>query len=102
MGRDLVFARYISDQSHRLQNAVRSSECRVRRLRRILHRHPIASRRIIEAIATVTIFLSLFLLLFLFGLSPAGLRLRCRGRGRTVWMGVRAVDRARLESVCAE
>src|SRR6266487_7097886 len=53
MGRDAVRARYFSDQGDRLQNALRSGERRVRRLRRILYRHPIAARRIISAIGIV-------------------------------------------------
>src|SRR5436189_3304371 len=46
--------------------------------------------------------LPLPLSLTLFRLSPGPLRLRFRGSGRLFWMGDRAVDCARLESVCAE
>src|SRR5215472_9852288 len=53
MGRDPVRARHVSDQSDRLQNALRSRQRRVRGLRRILHRHPIAARRIVPALAAV-------------------------------------------------
>src|SRR5205814_1681514 len=45
--------RHVSDQSHRLQNALRPGQRRVRGLRRVLHRYPIAARRIISALATV-------------------------------------------------
>src|SRR5215467_9209603 len=53
MGRDALCARHVSDQSHRLQNALRPGQRRIRRLRRVLHRHPIAARRIIPAFAAV-------------------------------------------------
>src|SRR5436309_4303457 len=53
MGRDAVRTRHVSDQSDCLQDAVRSGERRIRGLRRILHRHPIAARRIISALAIV-------------------------------------------------
>src|SRR5207302_11426210 len=53
MGRDAPCTRHVSDQSHRLQNALRPGQRRVRGLRRVLHRHPIAARRIISALATV-------------------------------------------------
>src|SRR4029077_13392679 len=66
MGRDSFRARHVSDQSHRLQNAVRPGQRRVCRLRRILHRHSITSRRIVPALATVIIFLSRFLLVLLY------------------------------------
>ncbi len=45
--------RHISDQSDRLQNAFRSGQRRVRGFRRILHRHPIASRRIVPPLAAL-------------------------------------------------
>src|SRR5438094_712682 len=54
MGRDSVCARYVPDQGDRLQNAFRSGQCRVRGLRRILHRYSTASRRIIPALAALT------------------------------------------------
>src|SRR4029453_3673612 len=103
MGGHAVRARHISDQSDCLQNAFRSCQRRVRRLRRVLHRDSIAARRIIPALAAVIVFLFLSLLVFtLFRLSPTPLRLRFGGRGRSPWMGDRAVYCARLESVCAE
>ncbi len=45
--------RHISDQSDRLQNAFRSGQRRVRGFRRSLHRHPIASRRIVPPLAAL-------------------------------------------------
>src|ERR1041385_1974543 len=53
MGRKLVFARHVSDQSDRLQNAFRSGEHRIRGLRRILHRHSIALGRIVPPLAAL-------------------------------------------------
>src|SRR6266542_3397975 len=97
MGSDAVFARHISDQSDRLQNALRSGQRRVRGFRRILHRHPIAPRRIVPPATTLV--------------SP---RDRARSQPAPDYdyeyeyerelkrMGDRVVDCARLESVCAE
>src|SRR5882724_1324968 len=96
MGCDSVRARHISDQGDRLRNAFRSGERRVCRLRRILHRHSVAARRIVPTIATLTTVAAL-----------------CKRRGpkcdghrpplqQAKRMGDRAVYCARLESVCAE
>src|SRR5438477_1253682 len=54
MGRDALCTRHVSDQSHRLQNALRPGQRRVRGLRRVLHRHPITARRVIPALAALT------------------------------------------------
>src|SRR5947199_2511109 len=81
MGRDLVCARHFPDQSDRLRDALRSGERGIRRLRRVFHRHSTAARRIVPPLATLIVDLTI---------------------PRSVGMGDRVVDCARLESVCAE
>src|SRR5437773_8996860 len=80
MGRDLVCARHLPDQSDRLRDALRSGERGIRRLRRVFHRHSTAARRIVPPFATLIVYLTI---------------------PRSVGMGDRVVDCARLESVCA-
>src|SRR5947209_7795132 len=53
MGRDAFRARHISDQIDRLSDALRSSERRVRGLRRILRFYSTAARRIVPALAAL-------------------------------------------------
>src|ERR1700745_2462274 len=55
MGGDAVCARHVPDQGDRLQNAFRCGERRVRRLRRVLHRHSIATRRTVPPLAVVVL-----------------------------------------------
>src|SRR5947209_15095128 len=53
MGRDAFRARHVSDQIDRLSDALRSSERRVRGLRRILRFYSTAARRIVPALAAL-------------------------------------------------
>src|SRR4029453_18663666 len=85
---------HISDQGDRLQNAFRSGKRRVCGLRRILHRHSVAARRIVPPIAT---------LVFTRARAPdrtrnrsnyARLRLRARAGIKNGWVTERSIVHA--------